>query len=376
MSDDGDGDFEHFEHLRRSIAIVPKVGGLLSLIACTLIMRDVSIKWHTKRNVSLSSLIVFSISVADWLYSLFGAFLSTWMIPSDTWHYLAAGNTQSCTAQGFIVILTVVASMSYYAALMLLFWIIVRFNWSERHMRQRKVQLSFLLPPPIIALGVAIPPLPLTMYNPASTFSCTIHAYPEDCEHHPEVDCVRGEGAWAYWDILWIYNVVCNVVTVAAVGMLTFSVLTVERKTDKYLTKGQEKMRENTRKTFWQGIRYILAFFFAYSPLYILTYFKFMGRFPPPWVYYLNITLTPLLGLFNSFAYFRPRYLAYKERNPDATLAARLRNVFNISVDDGASGSMGGGSRQTSSGGEDLEGDLGSPLFQPSDASSDGERAV
>jgi hypothetical protein len=34
--------------------------------------------------------------------------------------YLAAGNTQTCTAQGFIYILTLRAWSSYYAALMIL----------------------------------------------------------------------------------------------------------------------------------------------------------------------------------------------------------------------------------------------------------------
>ena len=105
-------------------AIIPKVGGSLSLIACTFIMRDVSTKWHRKRSVSLASVLIFCISIADWLYSLFCCFLSTWMAPvgHTTFHgqpiFLAAGNTQSCTAQGFISTLAIGASMSYYATLM------------------------------------------------------------------------------------------------------------------------------------------------------------------------------------------------------------------------------------------------------------------
>ncbi|KAL7550857.1 hypothetical protein ACHAWF_014057 [Thalassiosira exigua] len=106
--------------LEKSIAIIPKVGGALSLIASTAIIRDVSIKWRSKKSVSLSSLLVFCISVADLLFSFFGSFMSTWMVPADSWHYLAAGNTQSCSAQGFITILSLTSSNGHYALLMLL----------------------------------------------------------------------------------------------------------------------------------------------------------------------------------------------------------------------------------------------------------------
>ena len=103
--------------------IIPKVCGALSIIACVFIIRDVSTKWHRNRSVSIASVLIFCISIADLLFSFFSAFLSTWMVPKDThipgWSvYLAAGNTQSCTAQGFITTLTVCASMSYYATLM------------------------------------------------------------------------------------------------------------------------------------------------------------------------------------------------------------------------------------------------------------------
>jgi len=106
--------------MEKAIAIVPKVGGALSVIACSLIMRDVSIKWYRKKSVSLTSVILFCISVVDWLYSFFAAFLSTWMIPEESGAYLASGNIQTCTAQGFIIAFTVGASMSYYALLIIL----------------------------------------------------------------------------------------------------------------------------------------------------------------------------------------------------------------------------------------------------------------
>ena len=48
--------------------------------------------------------------------------------------YLASGNTQTCTAQGFIYILSLRLWNSYYAALMILYWFIVHYGWKENRM--------------------------------------------------------------------------------------------------------------------------------------------------------------------------------------------------------------------------------------------------
>ncbi|KAL7550463.1 hypothetical protein ACHAWF_013688 [Thalassiosira exigua] len=218
--------------LKKSIAIVPKVGGVLSLIAYAAITRDVTTKWRKKKNVALPSVVVFCICVVDSIYSFFCPFLSTWMAPADSWPYLAAGNTQTCAAQGFINTLTRVASMTYYAVLMVLFFLIVCFGWTESYMSKRSVRLSFVLPPIVIALGMAVPPLTLQMYNEALHYSCTLVSYPAGCEtaFHPDVKCIRGRGAHNFWNAVVVYSLICNGVIIASVGLLTCSVFNQERK--------------------------------------------------------------------------------------------------------------------------------------------------
>ncbi|KAL7546427.1 hypothetical protein ACHAWF_009761 [Thalassiosira exigua] len=320
-------------YLEKSVAIIPKVGGALSLVACTAIIRDVSIKWHRKKTVPLTSVIVFCISVADWIFSLFGAFLSTWMIPPDSGHYLASGNTQSCTAQGFIVALSIGASMGYYTVLMILYWIVVRFGWTESRMSNWYIRLSFILPPIVISLGFAIPPLFFGMYNDAGVFTCFFAPYPLDCEVNPDVKCVRGYGSYEYWMGFLIYNMVCLSVIIISVGLLIYTVFQQDRKGDKYLLKGQEKTRRNTVKSSWQGLRYIGAFVLAYSTLYIISFYRVTKHIPSAAVVYLLIILLPLLGLFNAFVYFRPRYITYKEKHPDESWVTCLGNIFNIDLD-------------------------------------------
>lgn len=391
------GEYSTFEV---ASAIIPKVGGSLSLIACTFIMRDVSTKWHRKRSVSLASVLIFCISIADWLYSLFCCFLSTWMAPvgHSTLHgqpiFLAAGNTQSCTAQGFISTLALSASMSYYATLMVFYWMSVHYSWSEA--KTKKYRWYFILPPAIIAFGVALPPLFYEMYNFGGLYSCFIASYPADCEFTPEHNCERGEGALLYHDIYWVYGMFLLIIIIIFVCLLIYKVFSQERKHDKYLTKGQSKRRINTRKTIWQGMRYVGAFALAYFSLYIITIYRWLNKVPPICIGYLVMILPPLLGLFNSFVYFRPRFIAYRENNVDSSWISALGNVFDINLDylsesssrmskrlssisrrsiAGTIGSrMASGS---STGGDSIDGgDLTSPLFQADGSMEEEEEKI
>ena len=102
---------------------------------------------------------------------------------------------------------------------------------------------------------------------------------------------------------------------------------------DKYLTAGQERKRVNTIKTAWQGLRYIGAFILAYITLYILTIYRNLGTEVPPALVFAMLVLTSLLGVFNSFVYFRPRYITYRDNNPNDSWLICLANVFNVDLD-------------------------------------------
>ena len=179
--------------------------------------------------------------------------------------------------------------------------------------------------------------------------------------------------------------------------MLIWTVFSQERKHDKYLTPGQERRRMNTNKTIWQGIRYIGAFVLAYFSLLIGSFYRILHKTPRTiLIYYLMIIFPPLLGVFNAFVYFRPRYIQYRERHPDSKRIEALGQVFNIDLDLLERGSSQLSKRLSSlsrrklsastipnrttsdfSSGDDSLGDLTSPLFHAdSSESRDGEKAV
>mmetsp|Transcript_31777 Transcript_31777/g.66820 ORF Transcript_31777/g.66820 Transcript_31777/m.66820 type:complete len:293 (+) Transcript_31777:391-1269(+) len=270
-------------------------------------------------------------------------------------------------------------------------WLIVNFGWTETRLSKWRLRLAFLLPPIIISFGLAIPPLFLGMYNSGISYTCFIFPYPFECEDRPEVECTRGQGAWAYWSSYWLYALLCNLVIIMFVSLLIFSVFKTERKTDKYLTKGQDKRRVNTIKTAWQGIRYIGAFMLAYISLYIFPAFRLTNKLPPDALIYVNLTLPPLLGFFNSFVYFRPRWITYRENNPDKSWIVCLGTIFNVDLDylpelTRRASSISRRSITTSisrfntgsglSGGNTSDEDLTSPLFKDSVESRDGPRVT
>lgn len=169
----------------------------------------------------------------------------------------------------------------------------------------------------------------MEMYNPGN-FTCTICDYPYGCANTDKVDCERGEGALKYLTFSMGYIFLCNVIIVTFVSMLVYEIFKQERKTDRYLSPGQERRRTNTKKTTRQGLRYIGAYILAYFPFYyILGSYAVGNIYLPDVIKYLVLIFTPLLGFFNALLYFQPRYASYKESNPDKSWVVCLSHVLN-----------------------------------------------
>ncbi len=101
-------------------------------------------------------------------------------------------------------------------------------------------------------LVITIPPLFMEMYNPGN-FTCTKCDYPYGCANTDKVDCERGEGALKYLTFSMGYIFLCNVIIVTFVSMLVYEIFKQERKTDRYLSPGQERRRTNTKKDHTTG---------------------------------------------------------------------------------------------------------------------------
>lgn len=192
--------------------------------------------------------------------------------------------------------------------------------------------MSFILPPIIIALGLAIPPLFMGMYNYPGRFICAICDYPYGCTISDEVDCERGEGGVTYSNYSHGYTVFCAVIMITFVCMLVYEIYKQEKRTDSFfLSSGLEQRRVNTTKTAWRGIQYIGVYFFSYFPSFVALGYRASGNLDIPDVFdYLFVILLPLLGFFNALVYFRPSYLNYKKSNPDSSWVVCMKNVLQV----------------------------------------------
>jgi hypothetical protein len=115
------------------------------------------------------------------------------------------------------------------------------------------------------------------------------------------------------------------------VCLLVYEIYQQEKRTDRFLTSGQEQRRVNTSKTVWRGIQFIGVYLFSYFPSFVALDYRASGNLDIPDVFdYLFVILLPLLGFFNALVYFRPRYATYKKRNPDSSWIVCMSNVLNI----------------------------------------------
>ncbi len=181
----------NFDALQRGAEIVPKVTGAISIVASTFVARHITTtkQW---REISLTNMMIFWISLVDIIASFFVYFMSSWMAPPShaDWLIYAAGTTATCTAQGFFVVFSFAYFSTAYTQLAVLYWLIVRYGWTKKKMEKKGVRFTFLLPQLLVALCFSVPPLFFQMYNP-DIYTCFLNVYPFDC-NDVDIPCTRG----------------------------------------------------------------------------------------------------------------------------------------------------------------------------------------
>lgn len=323
------------EEVWKSYLISGKIVSVPSIVASIFLARDIIQKYIKQNHVALTSLILLGISVVNIVGSIFGWFMTSWMVPKGDAPY-AAGNIASCNAQGFFVSLQFIYFVSAYTELAILYYLIVkRRSWNDDYMKQRKIRLLFLLPPIVISLVFATVPLFYEMYNVAIVF-CYLSAYPAGCNE--DNSCIRGTKAGPVQTLEFAYTMLCNVVIIICMVMLVHHVKKIESRGDRYAGGGATRSRVQTQKAYWQGFRYIGGFTLAYGCVYIFMFVN-MAQLPNSkrgtwyWViFYFHTLLNPLAGFFNSLVYFKPRYDTYREQHSQSRMEC-ICQILNINTE-------------------------------------------
>jgi hypothetical protein len=196
----------------KTLIILPKVTGGLSMLGSAYIFQDV-VRTHKKRGDSVYHRILMGMSVFDFTASLMN-FLSSWPTPADTGVYLAAGNTQTCTAAGFFNELGNTVTPVYNASLCMYYVLIIRKSWGERKIS--RYEALFHAAPLTIGWTFSLVALGFKTFNPAG-WNCWLASYPKGCSTE-EGTCTRGQHVlifrWMHYVIIW------SAVLVVTAGML------------------------------------------------------------------------------------------------------------------------------------------------------------
>jgi len=302
------------KYKKKALAIIPKVTGALSFLCSSYLVFHI-LRSKKRRNDPFERIIM-GLSVADMITSFFGFFLSTWPMPKDT--FLASGaigTTATCSMQGFMFQLGILAMPLYNIVVGFYYLLKVVFGWKES--RLRKLEWVFHGFPWSIALATAIAGLILKLYNPSPRGSmCWIEEYPPYCSN--SLSCTRGANSLYYrWGFLYGIVVLTVLWLIFCMGWLWFFVVSTERKLDKYRIEGQVVQRKNSRKFSQQAFFYIVVFVvpWIWGIIVFLSDDKdkvFKSKSYDDMLTSLHVAnacIFPLQGLLNVLVYVRPRYL-------------------------------------------------------------------
>jgi hypothetical protein len=189
----------------KTLAILPKFTGLLSLVGSFFIFQDILLHGKTSPAKRVFHRVMIGLSISDGLASVVNI-LSTWPIPVGTpGVYLASGTVQTCTAQGFFNELGNVATPLYNASLCVYFARKIRDGWSEDEIHDKNEKNMHLVPV-IVASTISVLGLVFQLYN-NSGWLCWFAENPFGCTSDPDVECIRGELAepfrWFHYAIIW-----------------------------------------------------------------------------------------------------------------------------------------------------------------------------
>ena len=132
-----------------------------------------------RRKATLTQIIL-GMSAMDFLYALVSS-ASTTIAPEEAVgdkSPLARGTWATCEAFGFLGHGSSLSSAIYNASLTLHYLLTIRYGWSEQ--RLKKLLIPMHLVPLLIGWGMAIPGVPLDLYNP-SPRGCSLSRFPPGC---------------------------------------------------------------------------------------------------------------------------------------------------------------------------------------------------
>mmetsp|Transcript_32898 Transcript_32898/g.71185 ORF Transcript_32898/g.71185 Transcript_32898/m.71185 type:complete len:491 (-) Transcript_32898:2252-3724(-) len=300
---------ENLTHAEQMVLlVVPKCVAFCSTFGSLMIISQ--IVRNRPNRTQMQQQIVLGLSIVDVCVSVTWLF-NNFFQPEWSPLYYPLGNQASCSTQGFFVQF-MIAGVLYNATLSLYYLAVIKFNYSERKLKKWKRRVHII--PLSFGLATAVTGLALKLYNPAN-WDCYIAPPPPEptCTYYDI--CDRGQHAHIYqWAFFFGPLWAAIVVVVISMGMVIACVEGQERKMASWTKRAQQgrnqgkKRNEKLRCLYTQSLLYVGAFLATFTFPTVARITQLATQESPSWLIVLAGCTVPVAGLFNSLAYFVPRY--------------------------------------------------------------------
>lgn len=285
--------------------------------------------------------LVAAMSCIDVAVSLLWFFTNFFVPPWSEEVAWASGNESSCSAQGFIVQLSIGAVL-YNTSLSLYYLLVIRYGFSEA--RIRKFEKWMHIMPLVFGFGTAITAVCLNLYNPAN-WDCWIAPYPADCRQSytlwgtDEVtNCERGDNAtifqWAFFfGPLWVAILTVSVFMAAVFRFVRAQDMRMKRYEFRARRNSKPNHRSsNTRQVASQSALYVGAFFITWIFPTISRLVQLCGGDVPMWLVFLSGCFIPFQGFFNALVYFRLRFFKCGKENDNRSKLWIVGHIMRLTL--------------------------------------------
>ena len=113
--------------------IVAKITAALSILGSSYVIQDI-LRSPEKRNESIYHRLMFGLSCSDIIFSFFGWFLGTWVMPKEL-NLFAVGSESACIVSGFFHYMTDLSTPSYNCSLATFYFLQLKLNWTKRRIK-------------------------------------------------------------------------------------------------------------------------------------------------------------------------------------------------------------------------------------------------
>lgn len=238
---------------------------------------------------SMPRRILLIMSICDIIYGFIAWIMGSWMVPSSTKAFWAAGNQASCRAQGFLQLWFYGSATLLNASLSITYVLSIQFGWKEKDFLRLVPQFFLLVFPVLFFLALSTWGIVEDLYKFNFGPTCGVPASIKE-----------------YKIIGMVYQLSTFMIISLSMLVLWLKVLGVEKVNDKYQFRGLYERNQSNRVA-KEGSLYAGSFFLTYFPFFTIYIMSLRGIKADWWMVYVTFFLLPLQGFWNAIVYFRKK---------------------------------------------------------------------